>query len=118
MDPLRLFSGAHAPKLQHSLKLKSAYAAGAGNPGPGAPEAVRTLRSRLDPEHLEPQFTNFTHDAKLTLDYIIYSAGELTPTALLELPAPSQLGPAPAALPNESWSSDHIALMAEFQHTG
>ncbi len=56
-------------------------------------------------------------DFKGTLDYILYTTDSLVPVALLDLPDESlvqknrQVG-----LPNEHWSSDHIALMAEFQY--
>lgn len=116
-DPLSLFSGASAAKLQHSLKLKSAYAAAAATGGGGGvSDDVRLLRSRLDSERAEPLFTNLTCDFKDTLDYIIFSAGELTPTALLELPPMSaMLREGETGLPNELWSSDHVAIMAEFR---
>ena len=61
------------------------------------------------------QFTNMTKGFKGTLDYILYTTEALQPTACLELPEEADLGKG-SGLPNEHWSSDHIALMAEFQY--
>jgi CCR4-NOT transcription complex subunit 6 len=115
-DPLQLFTGNTLPnKLSHSLDLRSAYA-----------EAIKSelkvssldhLRSRLDDLFHEPLCTNISHDFKNTLDYICYSAPELQPTALLELPCLVDIlgGDMSRGLPNAVWPSDHIALMAEFR---
>ena len=68
------------------------------------------------------QFTNMGYDFTGTLDYIMYTSDSLTPTALLELPTESDVSrdvkKQGAGLPNETWSSDHIALLAEFQYKG
>lgn len=50
-----------------------------------------------------------------TLDYVLYTSNSLAPTAILELPDETEVRPrAGTGLPNETWSSDHIALLAEF----
>lgn len=64
------------------------------------------------------QFTNMGRDFQGTLDYVLYTTNSLVPTATLELPDESDLKDMRnrAGLPNETWSSDHIALLAEFQY--
>jgi CCR4-NOT transcription complex subunit 6 len=63
------------------------------------------------------QFTNVSKDFKGTLDYILYTTDSLVPVALLDLPDESLVQKhKQSGLPNEHWSSDHIALMAEFQY--
>ena len=63
------------------------------------------------------QFTNIGKDFLGTLDYILYTDNSLVPTAMLELPEESEVKPrANSGLPNETWSSDHIALLAEFAY--
>jgi len=67
--------------------------------------------------HLNNRFTNITRDFKGTLDYILYTSDSLAPGALLELPEEAEVKPRPSAgLPNDTWSSDHIALMAAFHY--
>ena len=113
LDPLHLFTGATSVnKLSHSLHLTSAYAAAASSNWRSA--ELDSLLTRLDSRHYEPRYTNWTHEFKETLDYIVCSSPELQPTALLELPDESELG-GDAGLPNTQWPSDHIALMAEFE---
>lgn len=61
------------------------------------------------------RFTNMTTGFRGTLDYVLYTSNSLAPTALLELPDETEVRPRPGTgLPNEIWSSDHIALLAEF----
>jgi len=61
------------------------------------------------------QWTNVSKDFKGTLDYIFYTHESLVPVALLDLPEDSTVQKTKnSGLPNEHWSSDHIALMAEF----
>ncbi len=56
-------------------------------------------------------------DFKGTLDYILYSTDSLVPSATLELPDESELrSKSGVGIPNETWSSDHVALMVEFQY--
>jgi len=61
------------------------------------------------------QFTSWAKDFKGTLDYIFHTSESLVPVSTLELPDDAELG-RHGGLPNENWSSDHIALMAEFQY--
>jgi CCR4-NOT transcription complex subunit 6 len=121
-DPLGILRP--STKLAHGLPLASAYAAAAAIPpggGAGGPAAAR-LRAGVDAEgSREPRFTNAGRDFKGTLDYVLYSADALTPTALLELPDEADLLPGAGVrggggLPSERWSSDHVALMAEFAY--
>jgi CCR4-NOT transcription complex subunit 6 len=117
-DPLSLFTGQNCGnKLSHSLSLQSAYAAAMNSTVASAD--VEKMKSRLDTQYNEPKHTNITHDFKAALDYICCSTPDLKTTALLELPdLPSMLqGDLSSGLPNNSWPSDHIALMAEFQFT-
>jgi CCR4-NOT transcription complex subunit 6 len=66
--------------------------------------------------HYDNQYNS---DFKGTLDYILYTRDSLAPRALLELPSEADLGGRPGeGLPNANWSSDHIALMAEFSLVG
>jgi CCR4-NOT transcription complex subunit 6 len=115
-DPLGILRP--ASKLQHKLPLASAYAALAETPASRSdPPAVARQRRRCDPSFSEPKFTNITRDFKGTLDYILYTADSLAPGALLELPEEAEVKPRPSSgLPNDTWSSDHIALMATFHY--
>ena len=125
-DPLGILKP--ASKLQHSLYLESAYASASIAPpsepvvssasgGQEEDPASVRQRRRLDPNTREPRFTNMTRDFKGTLDYILYSKNSLVPSATLELPDESEVKTrANSKLPNDVWSSDHIALMAEFQY--
>ena len=114
-DPLKLFSGCEASnKLAHSLDLRSVYANAFASTLQSA--GLDQLRARLDGVHHEPLCTNICHDFKNTLDYICFSAPELQPTAVLQLPDILQVlnGDMTSGLPNARFPSDHIALMAEF----
>ncbi|KAK9806248.1 hypothetical protein WJX72_007236 [[Myrmecia] bisecta] len=112
-DPLGILRP--ASKLQHQLPLASAYAAMAETRDPDP--IVQKQRRRMDLKHHEPKFTNVSKDFKGTLDYILYTTDSLVPTATLELPEDSEVKPRPnSGLPNEHWSSDHIALLAEFHY--
>lgn len=51
--------------------------------------------------------------AQGTLDYVLYTTDSLQPVALLELPDEAELRKS-TGLPNATWSSDHVALMAQF----
>ena len=65
------------------------------------------------------QFTNMGQGFQGTLDYVLYTTNSLVPTATLELPDEADVKSSRSArsgLPNETWSSDHIALLAEFQY--
>ncbi len=76
-------------------------------------------RQRVDGTHREPLFTNLANNYKGTLDYILYTTKFLQPTALLELPTEAEILAKPDEhLPNAQYSSDHVALLAEFTYTG
>ncbi|XP_077212903.1 carbon catabolite repressor protein 4 homolog 1-like [Tasmannia lanceolata] len=110
VDPLGILRP--ASKLTHQLPLVSAYSSFARMVG------VRTgldqQRRRMDPTTNEPLFTNCTRDFIGTLDYIFYTADSLTVESLLELLDEESLRK-DTALPSPEWSSDHIALLAEFR---
>ena len=63
------------------------------------------------------QFTSLGKDFQGTLDYILYTSDSLVPTAALDLPEEADVSsPEGPGIPNERWSSDHIALLAEFAY--
>ncbi|EFJ17358.1 hypothetical protein SELMODRAFT_270348 [Selaginella moellendorffii] len=95
IDPLGILRP--ASKLCHQLPLVSAYSA----------------LSRRDGSN-EPLFTNCTRDFLGTLDYIFYTADSIVVDSLLELLDEESLRK-DTALPSPEWSSDHIALLAEFR---
>jgi CCR4-NOT transcription complex subunit 6 len=110
-DPLGILRP--ASKLQHQLPLASAYSAVAACPD--ADHGSQRQKRRLDAANGEPKFTNITKDFRGTLDYILYTTDSLVPAAALELPDESECrSKSNAGLPNDSWSSDHVALMVEF----
>ncbi|KAF5474016.1 carbon catabolite repressor protein 4 homolog 1-like [Juglans microcarpa x Juglans regia] len=98
-------------KLVHQLPLVSAYSSFARM---GVGLGLEQQRRRLDPTTNEPLFTNCTRDFIGTLDYIFYTADSLTVESLLELLDEEGLRK-DTALPSPEWSSDHIALLAEFR---
>ncbi|GMY14319.1 carbon catabolite repressor protein 4 homolog 1 [Fagus crenata] len=98
-------------KLVHQLPLVSAYSSFARM---GVGLGLEQQRRRLDPSTNEPLFTNCTRDFIGTLDYIFYTADSLTVESLLELLDEESLRK-DTALPSPEWSSDHIALLAEFR---
>mmetsp|Transcript_1127 Transcript_1127/g.4184 ORF Transcript_1127/g.4184 Transcript_1127/m.4184 type:complete len:548 (-) Transcript_1127:374-2017(-) len=106
-------------KLCHQLPLVSAYTAlaTAELEERDAAAAVHAQRERLDPATGEPAFTNCTADFLDTLDYIFYTADSLQPVGLLELPSEHELREktADAGIPNASFPSDHVALLAQFR---
>ncbi|PKI42909.1 carbon catabolite repressor protein 4 homolog 1-like [Punica granatum] len=108
IDPLGILRP--ASKLVHQLPLVSAYSAFARAIGLG----LERQRRRMDPTTNEPLFTNCTRDFIGTLDYIFYTADTLTVESLLELLDEDSLRK-DTALPSPEWSSDHIALLAEFR---
>ncbi|XP_075475483.1 carbon catabolite repressor protein 4 homolog 1-like [Primulina tabacum] len=108
VDPLGILRP--AAKLTHQLPLVSAYSSFARvGVGLGLEQ-----RRRMDPATNEPLFTNCTRDFIGTHDYIFYSADSLSVESLLELLDEDSLRK-DAALPSPEWSSDHIALLAEFR---
>lgn len=112
-DPLGILKP--VGKLAHRLPLASAYATVAS--ASDVDHAAQRQRRRLDPMTGEPMFTNITRDFKGTLDYVLYSRDSLVPSAALELPDESEVrSRGIPGLPNDLWSSDHVALMVEFQY--
>ncbi|CAG7902952.1 unnamed protein product [Brassica rapa] len=109
VDPLGILRP-HA-KLTHHLPLVSAYSSFARM---GGSLTAEQQRRRMDPASNEPLFTNCTRDFIGTLDYIFYTADTLTVESLLELLDEESLRK-DTALPSPEWSSDHIALLAEFR---
>jgi CCR4-NOT transcription complex subunit 6 len=73
-------------------------------------------KQRLDSKLHEPHFTNVSKDFRGTLDYILFTNNSLVPTAVLELPAESEVVSGNEHMPNAQYSSDHLALLAEFQY--
>ncbi|KAL6986977.1 Carbon catabolite repressor protein 4 1 [Sarracenia purpurea var. burkii] len=109
VDPLGILRP--ASKLTHQLPLVSAYSSFARI---GVGLGLEQHRRRMDPSTNEPLFTNCTRDFIGTLDYVFYSADSLTVESLLELLDEDSLRK-DTALPSPEWSSDHIALLAEFR---
>ncbi|CAK9319491.1 unnamed protein product [Citrullus colocynthis] len=108
VDPLNLFRP--PSKLIHKLQLVSAYSSFARM---GASIGSEKQRKRLDPTTNEPLFTNCTRDFFGTLDYIFYTVDSLTVESLLELLDEESMRKN-TALPSPEWSSDHVALLAQF----
>jgi CCR4-NOT transcription complex subunit 6 len=112
-DPLGILKPVN--KLSHRLPLASAYQTVAASPDDD--HSAQRQKRRLDPATGEPRFTNITRDFKGTLDYILYSKDSLVPSAALELPDETEVrSKSQPGLPNDQWSSDHVALMVEFQY--
>ncbi|CAI9297827.1 unnamed protein product [Lactuca saligna] len=109
VDPLGILRP--ATKLTHTLPLVSAYSSFARI---GGSLGYEQQKRRVDPNTNEPLFTNCTRDFIGTLDYIFYSADSLSVESLLELLDEDSLRK-DTALPSPEWSSDHIALLAEFR---
>ncbi|XP_073223966.1 carbon catabolite repressor protein 4 homolog 2-like isoform X2 [Cicer arietinum] len=108
VDPLNILRP-HS-KLVHQLPLVSAYSSFARTVGHG----FEQHKMRLDGGTNEPLFTSVTRDFVGTLDYIFYTADSLVVESLLELLDEESLRK-DTALPSPGWSSDHIALLAEFR---
>ncbi|CAM8888993.1 hypothetical protein QQ045_026003 [Rhodiola kirilowii] len=111
VDPLGILRP--PSKLVHQLPLVSAYSSFARV---GAGFGFEQHKKRVDPGTHEPLFTSCTRDFIGTLDYIFYTADSLTVESLLELLDEDSLRK-DTALPSPEWSSDHIALLAEFRCT-
>ncbi|KAF8396022.1 hypothetical protein HHK36_017634 [Tetracentron sinense] len=109
IDPLGIV---HPPsKLNHKLALVSAYSSFARM---GVGLGLEQQQRRMDPTTNEPLFTNCTRDFIGTVDYIFYTADSLMVESLLDLLDEANLRK-DTALPSPEWSSDHIALLAEFR---
>ncbi|KAL1189809.1 Carbon catabolite repressor-like protein [Cardamine amara subsp. amara] len=98
-------------KLTHQLPLVSAYSSFVRM---GMGLGLEQHRRRMDPNTNEPLFTNCTRDFLGTHDYIFYTADTLMVESLLELLDEDGLRK-DTALPSPEWSSNHIALLAEFR---
>ncbi|KAF6149363.1 hypothetical protein GIB67_016901 [Kingdonia uniflora] len=109
IDPLNILRP--TSKLTHQLPLVSAYSSFARM---GVGIGLEQQRRKMDPSTNEPLFTNCTRDFIGTHDYIFYTADSLTVDSLLELLDEEGLRK-DTALPSPEWSSDHIALLAEFR---
>ncbi|KAI4365427.1 hypothetical protein MLD38_021411 [Melastoma candidum] len=109
VDPLGILRP--LSKLSHQLPLVSAYSSFARV---GGTPILEQQKMRMDTTTNEPLFTNCTRDFIGTLDYIFYTADTLTVETLLELLDEESLRKN-TALPSQEWSSDHIALLAEFK---
>ncbi|CAN6296398.1 unnamed protein product [Urochloa humidicola] len=112
VDPLGILRP--LSKLTHQLPLVSAYSSFARMANAGYD--LDHQRRKMDPTTNEPLFTNCTRDFTGTIDYIFYTADSLTVESLLELLDEDSLRK-DTALPSPEWSSDHIALLAEFRCT-
>ncbi|KAG7561334.1 Endonuclease/exonuclease/phosphatase [Arabidopsis thaliana x Arabidopsis arenosa] len=109
VDPLNILRP-HT-KLTHQLPLVSAYSSFVRN---GMGVGLEQHRRRIDLNTNEPLFTNCTRDFIGTHDYIFYTADTLMVESLLELLDEDGLRK-DTALPSPEWSSNHIALLAEFR---
>ncbi|KFK35105.1 hypothetical protein AALP_AA5G236500 [Arabis alpina] len=98
-------------KLTHQLPLVSAYSSFVRQ---GINLGLEQHRRRMDLNTNEPLFTNCTRDFIGTHDYIFYTADTLMVESLLELLDEDGLRK-DTALPSPEWSSNHIALLAEFR---
>ncbi|CAO2825194.1 unnamed protein product [Amaranthus hypochondriacus] len=106
-DPLHIFERL---KLQHSMRLASAYAS-AYLKAVNDSEGKRMVM--MDPETHEPFFTRLNQSRGSTLDYIFYTEDSVEVKGILELP--NLMGV--ATLPSPFWSSDHMALLGVFKIT-
>ena len=72
----------------------------------------------LRPGHLCPSspLALAPQDFRGTLDYILFTSNSLVPTAVLELPSDSEVVAPNEQMPNGQYSSDHLALLSEFQY--
>lgn len=74
------------------------------------------FRSSYSDMGYEPPYTNYTADFIGTLDYVWYSEDTVVCVAIMEVPDETDvLIDGLEGMPNTRWSSDHIALLAEFQ---
>ncbi|CAA0837491.1 Carbon catabolite repressor protein 4 homolog 1 [Striga hermonthica] len=109
VDPLGILRP--IAKLTHQLPLVSAYSSFVrATVGLGLEQ-----RRKMDLATNEPLYTSWTRDFIGTHDYIFYSADTLTVESLLEL-LDEDILRKNTALPSPEWSSDHMALFAEFRY--
>ena len=80
---------------QHNLLLRSAYGLGG--------------------EYSEPSYTNYTGHFVGTLDFLFFTPDSIIPVGTLEILDETRLlAEGDTALPSPRWSSDHVAIMADF----
>ncbi|XP_034677251.1 carbon catabolite repressor protein 4 homolog 1-like isoform X1 [Vitis riparia] len=103
-DPLGIYN---LLKLQHSIPLVSAYSSLLCSG-----RVKEDEKKKMNQETKEPVFTNLSGGNSSTLDYIFHTENDLEVEGLLELLNSETVGD---ALPSALWSSDHIALMANFR---
>ncbi|RVW56019.1 Carbon catabolite repressor protein 4-like 2 [Vitis vinifera] len=103
-DPLGIYN---LLKLQHSIPLVSAYSSLLCSG-----RVKEDEKKKMNQETKEPVFTNLSGGNSSTLDYIFHTENDLEVEGLLELLNSETVG---EALPSPLWSSDHIALMANFR---
>ena len=119
-------SSQHPPSSASATAANNGISGGAADHHRNAALVAQRLRDSVDVDGTgEPRFTNAGRDFRGTLDYILYSADALAPTALLELPTEADLcsggergrrAGVGVGLPSDRWSSDHVALLAEFAY--
>lgn len=79
------------------------------------------VRSSYSLSGSEPEYTNYTHNFVGVLDYIWYGVESIVPTAIMKIPDERLLFGKESessvidGIPNAQWSSDHVALLTEFQ---
>ncbi|XP_027147983.1 carbon catabolite repressor protein 4 homolog 1-like isoform X1 [Coffea eugenioides] len=95
-------------KLSHSMHLACAYAHLLDSN-----EVGQHQKEKMDYQAMEPLFTCFKPSLTGTLDYILYSKNRLKVDGLLKLLDYDSLEK--RLLPSPLWSSDHVALMANFR---
>ncbi|CAD5179806.1 unnamed protein product, partial [Musa acuminata subsp. malaccensis] len=98
-------------KITHQLPLVSVYSSFARMAGvsPG----LEQQRRRMDASTHEPLFTNCTRDF-IGTPCLMFAADSLSVESLLELLDEENLRKN-TAIPSPEWSSDHIALLAQFR---
>mmetsp|Transcript_4568 Transcript_4568/g.7073 ORF Transcript_4568/g.7073 Transcript_4568/m.7073 type:complete len:675 (+) Transcript_4568:56-2080(+) len=83
--------------LQHALSLRDSYA-----------DANEELQGM-------PKYTNYTGHFVGEIDYVLYTPERIRLRSFLQL-VPEEKVSEFTALPNQQWSSDHVALMCEFEY--
>jgi len=62
-----------------------------------------------------PKYTNYTGHFVGEIDYVLYTPERIRLRSFLQL-VPEEKVSEFTALPNQQWSSDHVALMCEFEY--
>ena len=90
--PPCLLASAPASSSASATAANNGISGGAADHHRNAALVAQRLRDSVDVDGTgEPRFTNAGRDFRGTLDYILYSADALAPTALLELPTEADL---------------------------